>query len=97
MRCIQKPYDFNQKFTNNGRFQVHENGSRNVSSGAGFAKKRVERIVATAQTFIRRHLTVRLNAVLQAIQFPTGVAHLYAGLADMNANNFTLKINIKFA
>ncbi len=37
-----------------------------------------------------RHLSVRLNAMFQAIEFPTSVAYLYSGLADMNRNHFAL-------
>jgi len=32
------------------------------------------------------HLTIRLDAVLQTVQFPAGIARLDSGLADMDAD-----------
>lgn len=34
---------------------------------------------------------VRLDAVLEAVEFPAGVAHLDAGLADVHADAFPLQ------
>ena len=44
----------------------------------------VEGIVATADGLVARHLTVRLNAVLQAEELPATVPDLAAGLAHVD-------------
>lgn len=38
--------------------------------------------------------TVRLDAVLQAIELPTGIAHLHTGLAHMDADTLALQERI---
>ena len=54
-------------------------------AGARLAEERVERIVATADRLVRRHLTVRLDPVLEAEELPARVANLETGLADLRA------------
>jgi len=51
-----------------------------------FAEERIERIVTTADSFIRRHLTVWLDTMLEAEKLPAGIPNLHACLADMDAN-----------
>ena len=60
-------------------------------AGAGLAEKRVEAVVATVDGLVRRHLPVRLDAVLQAVQLPAGIANLHSGLADVDWDAFTLQ------
>jgi hypothetical protein len=69
---------------NNSWFQVDENGSWNVFSGSGLREKRVEGIVASTDRFVRWHLTVRLDSVLQAVQFPARISNLDTGLSNVN-------------
>ena len=40
--------------------------------------------VITAHELVRRHVTVGLDAMLQAVQLPTGIANLAAGLTDVD-------------
>ena len=77
--------------TYHGRFQVDEHSSRNVLAGARLAEEGVERVVASSDRLVARHLTVGLDAVLEAIQLPAGVAHLETALADVYGDAFTLK------
>ena len=67
-----------------GRFQIHKHAARNVLSSTSFAEEGIERIVATADSGVGGHHAVGRDAVLQAVQFPAGVADLAAGLADVN-------------
>merc|ERR1719236_65291 len=71
------------------RLQVHEDASRNVLAGAGLGEERVERIVAAADGLVRRHLTVRLNTVLEAEKLPAPVPDLAAGLAHVDEDRLT--------
>jgi len=46
-------------------------------------------IVAAADGLVGRHLAVGLDAVLQAVQLPAGIAHLDTGLADVDGDDLT--------
>ena len=51
-----------------------------------FRKEGVERIVVMLPNgFISGHCSIWLNTMFKAIEFPTGIAHLDASLANMNA------------
>jgi len=94
--------NFNEKqstLTNDGWFEVYEHGPGDVFSSACFAEKSVEAVVSAAHRLVGRHLSVRLDTMLQTVQFPTRVADLDASLSYMYGYTFTLKKNkheIKF-
>jgi hypothetical protein len=54
-----------------------------------FAEEGVEGIVTTANGFIRRHLTVWLDSMLEAEKLPARIPNLNARLADMDADALT--------
>ena len=62
-------------------------------SGAGFAEKRVKGIIYHADNLVARHLTVRQNSMLQAVQLPTSISNLNSGLTNMNRDTLTLNKN----
>ena len=76
-------------------FQINKNGARNVLSCSGFTEKGVERIVSASNGLVARHLAIRLNSMLQAIQFPTSIANLHSGLSNVNWDALTLKKKTK--
>ena len=55
---------------------------------ASFAKESVKRVIATTNSLVGRHLTIWLDAVLKAIEFPAGVTHLDAPLANVERDDF---------
>jgi hypothetical protein len=55
-----------------------------VLAGTGLAEEGVEAVVAAADGFVRGHLTVGLDSMLQTVQLPTGVADLDSGLTNMD-------------
>jgi hypothetical protein len=59
--------------------EVDKNATRDVLAGARFGKKCIECVVTTSDRLVGRHLPVRLNAMLKAVQFPACVAHLTKG------------------
>lgn len=71
-------------FTNDGRFQVDEYGTRNVFASASLAEEGIEAIVSGSDGLVRRHLAVRLNAMFQTIQFPAGITDLDSSLSNMD-------------
>ena len=76
-------------FIDDGWFEIEEDSSWDVFTSTSLGEEGVESIVTTTDRFIRWHLTVRLDSVLEAVQFPAGVAHLDAGLAHVERDGFT--------
>ena len=66
------------------RLQVNEHRARNVLPGAGLAEERVEGVVSSADGLVGRHLSVRLNSVLEAVKLPAGIANLHARLSHVD-------------
>ena len=60
---------------------------------ASLAEEGVEGVIATTNSLVRGHLAIRLDAVLQAVQLPAGIAHLDSGLAHMDTDALALKQN----
>jgi len=60
-----------------------------VLASTGFAEEGVEGIISATDGLVRRHLAIRLNAVLQAEKLPTRISNLNAGLANVEAKGFT--------
>ena len=77
--------------TNYGWLEVDEDSSRDVLASASFAEEGVERVITTSDRLVTRHLSVRLDAMLQTIQLPACIANLYSGLANVDRNAFSLK------
>ena len=71
--------------------EVDIDGPRNVFACACLVEERVERVVASAHCLVRRHLSVRLYAVLQAVRFPACIAGLHARLNDVYVDAFAQK------
>merc|ERR1712223_2122762 len=76
-------------FVNDGGFQINKYGSWYMFPRSSFREKGIEGVISTSDSFVRRHLSIRLDSMFQAIKFPTGIAHLATGLADMNRDTFT--------
>ena len=71
-----------------GGLEIDENTSGNVLSGSGLGEEGVESIITSSDGLVRGHLSVRLDSVLKAVEFPTGVTDLNTGLSYMNRDNF---------
>jgi len=64
----------------NSWLKIDEHATRHVLAGSGFREKGVEGIITTADGLVGRHLSVRLDAVLQAVKLPARVTGLNTGL-----------------
>ena len=69
--------------------KVHEQGSGNVTTGAGFSKEGVEGVVLNDGARFLGHGAIGVDAVLQAVEFPAGISGLDTGLAEMDGDHFT--------
>ena len=72
--------------TNDRGLQVYKDGSGDVLARAGLSEEGGEGVVPYG--LVGGHLAVGLDAMLQAVELPAGVAHLDAGLADVDADAF---------
>jgi len=88
-RVKQLPVCTSTDLINYSGFQVNEHSSWHVFASTRFSEKRVEGVIFDVQRLIRRHLTIWSDPMLQAVQFPAGIAHLDTGLTDMDGKTFT--------
>ena len=72
-----------------GRLEIEEDSAGDVLASTSLGEEGVESIVATTDGLIGGHLTVRLDAVLEAEELPAGVTDLDTGLTDVDGNDFT--------
>lgn len=70
--------------TDYGWFQVNKHGTGDVFASTGLAEESVETVVARSDGLVRGHLAIRLDTVLQAVQFPAGISDLDSGLANVD-------------
>jgi len=77
--------------TNNCGLQVHKDGPGDMLSGSSLTEESVERVVCWANSFGAANLAVGLDAVLQAVQLPAGVADLSPSLAHMDGDTLALQ------
>ena len=77
---------------NHGGLQVHEDGPRHVLAAPGLREEGLEGVVS--EGLVRGHAAVGLDAVLQAVQLPAGIANLDSGLADVDRDALTLEKRI---
>ena len=59
-------------------------------AGASLAEEGVEGVVAAADGLVGGHLTVGLDAMLQAVQLPACIADLDSGLPHVDGDALTL-------
>ena len=69
-------------------------------SSACLREEGIEGVIGLPNAVIIRHLSVRLDPVLETVELPAGIAHLDTGLADVKGNDFAhlhLAADIKLA
>jgi hypothetical protein len=58
-------------------------------TSTSFGEEGVEGIITTTDGLVRGHLTIRLDTVFKAEEFPAGVTDLDTTLTDVNRNYFS--------
>jgi len=58
-------------------------------AGTGLGEEGIEGIVASANGLVTGHLTIRLDAVLEAEKLPACITNLNTTLAEVKAENLT--------
>jgi len=84
LRVEQLTVGTSANLVNDGRLKVQEDGTRDVFAGTSFGEKGVEGVVTTTDGLVRRHLTIRLDTVLEAVKFPACITDLDTGLAKVD-------------
>jgi len=69
---------------NDGWLEIEEDTSWDMFSSTSLREEGVESIITTSNGFVRWHLTVWLNTVLEAEELPTGITDLDTSLTDVN-------------
>ena len=59
-------------------------------AGPCLREESVEGVICYASGVIGRHLAIRLDAMLEAVELPAGIANLAAGLADVDGDTLAL-------
>merc|ERR1712038_1388768 len=85
----QLPVSASSDLVNHSRLQIHKNSSWNMLACTSLGEKGVEGVITSSNSLVTGHLTIRLNAMFQAVQFPTGIANLATCLTDMNKDTLT--------
>ena len=64
--------------------QIHKNCSGDMFSSSSLTKESVERIISSSNCLVTGHLAIWLDAMLQAIQLPAGIANLDTSLTNVD-------------
>merc|ERR1711959_506822 len=67
-----------------GWLQIEVDAAGHVLAGASLGEEGVEGVIATSNGLVGRHLAIRLDAVLEAVELPAGVTDLATALADVD-------------
>ena len=72
-----------------GGLEIEEHSAGDVLASTSLGEEGVESVVAATDGLVGGHLTVGLDAVLEAEELPAGVTDLDTGLADVDGNDFS--------
>lgn len=89
LRVEELSVSSSSNFIDDSWFQVEEDTSWDVLSSSGFWEEGVEGVVSTSNGLVRWHLTIGLDTVFKAEEFPAGVTNLDTGLSDVNWDDFS--------
>lgn len=76
--------------TNDSGLQIYKDGSWDIFPSPSLTKECGEGVIMAAYELAVRHQAIRLDAMLQTVELPTGVSHLNTCLAHVDRDAFTL-------
>ena len=89
LRMVKLTVSSNSGLVNDSWLQVNEDSSWNMIATSSLGEEGLEGVIS--EGLVRGHMTIRLDAMLEAVELPTGVSNLTAGLADMDRDTLTLE------
>ena len=69
------PVSAGSDLIDDGRLEIDEDSSWHVLASPSFGEEGVEGVVSAADGLVGRHLTVRLDTVLEAVKLPASVTY----------------------
>jgi len=87
LRMVELTVSSNSGLVDDSRLQVNKDSSWNMVATSSLGEEGLERVIS--EGLVRGHMTIRLDAMLQAVELPTGVSNLATSLADMNRDTLT--------
>jgi hypothetical protein len=84
LRMVQLTISSSADLIAHSRLKIDKDTTRNVLTSTGLREERVEGVITTTDGLVGRHLTIRLNAVLEAVQLPATITSLHTSLTKMN-------------
>ena len=76
-------------FINDCWFQVYKHCHRHMLASACLSEEGVEEVISPPNGFVTWCLAIQLDAMLQAIEVPAGLADLNTSLANVDGDAFT--------
>jgi hypothetical protein len=71
------------------RLKINHDGTGDVLASTSLGKEGVERVISAAHSLVGGHLSIRLDAVLEAVQLPASITSLDTALADVDRKTLT--------
>jgi len=87
LRMVKLTVSSNSSLVNDSWLQVYKDSSWNMIAASSLREESLEGVVS--ESLVRGHMTIRLDAMLEAVELPTGVSNLTASLADMDRDTLT--------
>jgi predicted TIM-barrel enzyme len=84
LRMVQLTISSSADLITHSRLKVDKDATRNVLAGTSLREEGVEGVITTTDGLVGRHLTIRLDAVLEAVQLPATITSLHTSLTKMN-------------
>jgi len=84
LRVVQLSVGTSSDLVTDTWLEIDHDGTRNVLASSSLREKGVEGVIATTNSLVGGHLTIRLDAVLKAVQLPAGISGLNTALTNMN-------------
>merc|ERR1711990_1276503 len=89
LRVVELTVGSGADLIDHGRLEIEVDATRHVLAGAGLGEEGVEGVVTATDGLVGRHLAIRLDTVLEAVQLPATVTDLATALAAMDRDTFT--------
>jgi len=88
-RVVELAVGSGANFVTHGGLEVNEDCTGYMLASSSLGEEGVECIITSTDGLVRGHLSVGLDAMLEAVEFPAGITYLNTSLANVNADNLT--------
>jgi hypothetical protein len=84
LRVVELSVGTSADLVHHTRLKVNKDGTGNVLAGTSLREKGVEGVITTSDSLVRRHLAIRLDSMLKAVQFPASITGLDTSLTNVD-------------